>query len=335
MLNQVTSAPQTATIASSLEKTPYLSLIIGVYNEAGNILPMIEQIDRALVNYEYEIIYVNDGSTDATLAELKSVRHHRLVVIDLQKNYGQSAALAAGIDAARGEFVVTLDGDLQNDPADIPAMVRLAEEGDYDLIAGNRAARQDGMVLRKIPSWIANALIRRVSGVRLKDYGCALKVMRADLAKNLGLYGELHRFILILAKLEGARMAQVDVRHHPRRIGQSKYGLGRTLKVVSDLILMVFMKKYLRKPMHLFGNWGILSLLLGLGINGYLLVQKLLGHDIWGRPLLILGVILVLSGLQLITFGIMTELQMRTYYESQDKKPYKVRRVYRNDAAIS
>ncbi|MGV3558360.1 glycosyltransferase family 2 protein [Larkinella arboricola] len=310
---------------------PYLSVVICVYNEEGNIFPMIEQIERALIGYDFEIVYVNDGSSDRTLAELKSVHNDRLVVVDLQTNYGQSLALAAGIDVAKGQYIVTMDGDLQNDPADIPMMLRLAEEGDYDLVAGIRAKRQDGALLRKLPSRIANWIIRQTSGVHLKDYGCALKVFRADLAKSLGLYGELHRFIPVLARLEGARMTQADVQHHPRRIGQSKYGLGRTLKVVSDLILMLFMKKYLRKPMHLFGNWGLMALATGLLINGYLLVQKLMGHDIWGRPLLILGTILVLAGIQLITFGIMTELQMRTYYESQDKKPYKIRRIYKSE----
>lgn len=310
---------------------PYLSIVICVYNEEGNIFPMIEQVERALIGYNFEIVYVNDGSSDRTLAELKAVHNDRLVVVDLQTNYGQSLALAAGIDVAQGQFIVTMDGDLQNDPADIPMMVRLAEEGDYDLVAGIRANRQDGALLRKIPSRIANWIIRQTSGVHLKDYGCALKVFRADLAKNLGLYGELHRFIPVLARLEGARMTQTDVQHHPRRIGQSKYGLGRTLKVVSDLILMLFMKKYLRKPMHLFGNWGLISLMAGLLINGYLLILKILGNDIWGRPLLILGTILVLAGIQLITFGIMTELQMRTYYESQDKKPYKIRRIYKSE----
>ncbi|GAB3934190.1 glycosyltransferase family 2 protein [Larkinella terrae] len=310
---------------------PYLSIVICVYNEEGNIFPMIEQIERALVGYNFEIVYVNDGSSDRTLAELKSVHNDRLIVVDLQTNYGQSLALAAGIDVAKGQFIVTMDGDLQNDPADIPMMVRLAEEGDYDLVAGIRANRQDGALLRKLPSRIANWVIRQTSGVHLKDYGCALKVFRADLAKNLGLYGELHRFIPVLARLEGARMTQTDVQHHPRRIGQSKYGLGRTLKVVSDLILMLFMKKYLRKPMHLFGNWGLIALMAGLLINGYLLILKLMGNDIWGRPLLILGTILVLAGIQLITFGIMTELQMRTYYESQDKKPYKIRRIYKSE----
>ncbi|GAB3340752.1 glycosyltransferase family 2 protein [Larkinella ripae] len=312
---------------------PYLSVVICVYNEAGNIFPMIDQVERALIGYDFEIVYVNDGSSDQTLAELKSVQNERLVVVDLQTNYGQSLALAAGIDVAKGQYIITMDGDLQNDPADIPMMLQWAEEGDFDLVAGIRANRQDGALLRKVPSRIANWIIRQTSGVHLKDYGCALKVFRADLAKSLGLYGELHRFIPVLARLEGARMTQVDVRHHPRRIGQSKYGLGRTLKVVSDLILMLFMKKYLRKPMHLFGNWGLMALAVGLLINGYLLILKLLGHDIWGRPLLILGTILVLAGIQLITFGIMTELQMRTYYESQDKKPYKIRRIYQTVAS--
>ncbi|GAB3912707.1 glycosyltransferase family 2 protein [Larkinella knui] len=310
---------------------PYLSIVICVYNEEGNIFPMIDQVERALIGYDFEMVYVNDGSSDRTLAELRAVHNDRLVVVDLQTNYGQSLALAAGIDVAKGEFIITMDGDLQNDPADIPMMVKIAEEGDYDLVAGIRANRQDGALLRKLPSRIANWIIRQTSGVHLKDYGCALKVFRADLAKNLGLYGELHRFIPVLARLEGARMTQTDVQHHPRRIGQSKYGLGRTLKVVSDLILMLFMKKYLRKPMHLFGNWGLMALMAGLLINGYLLIMKLLGNHIWGRPLLILGTILVLAGIQLITFGIMTELQMRTYYESQDKKPYKIRRIYKSE----
>jgi glycosyltransferase involved in cell wall biosynthesis len=308
---------------------PYLSIVICVYNEEGNIFPMIDQIERALIGYDFEIVYVNDGSSDRTLVELKAVHNDRLVVVDLQTNYGQSLALAAGIDVAQGQYIVTMDGDLQNDPADIPMMLKLAEEGDYDLVAGIRANRQDGALLRKLPSRIANWIIRQTSGVYLKDYGCALKVFRADLAKSLGLYGELHRFIPVLARLEGARMTQTDVQHHPRRMGQSKYGLGRTLKVVSDLILMLFMKKYLRKPMHLFGNWGLIFLMTGLLINGYLLILKLMGQDIWGRPLLILGTILVLAGIQLITFGIMTELQMRTYYESQNKKPYKIRRIYK------
>ncbi|WP_234733505.1 glycosyltransferase family 2 protein [Tellurirhabdus bombi] len=314
---------------------PYLSIVVCVYNEEGNIVPMIEAIDHALIGYEYEIVYVDDGSTDRTLAELKAVNHDGLVVIQLQTNYGQSLALAAGIEKARGQYIVTLDGDLQNDPADIPKMLRKAEEGDFDLVAGIRAKRQDGMLLRKVPSRMANWIIRQASGVHLKDYGCALKVFRADLAKSIGLYGELHRFIPVLAHLEGARMTQMDVQHHPRRIGQSKYGLGRTLKVISDLILMLFLKKYLRKPMHLFGNWGLMALFAGLLIHAYLLIQKALGYEIGGRPLLILGVTLVIGGIQLITFGLMTELQMRTYYESQEKKPYRIRRIYQAERVVA
>ncbi len=233
----------------------------------------------------------------------------------------------AGIDHAEGEFIATMDGDLQNDPTDIPEMLRVAREGGWDMVAGNRANRQDGFILRKLPSRIANYIIRNSSGVQLKDYGCALKVLRADLAKDLGLYGELHRFIPVLAHLEGGKITQVDVKHHPRQFGKSKYGLSRTFKVVSDLLLMLFFKRYMQKPMHLFGNSGLLLLALGLLINGYLLVLKILGQDIWGRPLLLLGMILLLSGIQFITIGITVEIQMRTYFESQQKKPYKIRNL--------
>jgi hypothetical protein len=205
--------------------------------------------------------------------------------------------------------------------------VRLAEEGDWDLVAGNRARRQDGMLLRKMPSKIANYVIRYLTGVALKDYGCALKVFRSDLARDIGLYGELHRFIPVLAHLEGARITQVDVRHHARRHGKSKYGLNRTFKVISDLLLMLFFKKYMQKPMHLFGNVGVVLFLIGGVINLYLMGLKAFGHDIWGKPLLILGLMLVIAGIQLITIGIVIEIQMRTYFESQQKRPYKVRRI--------
>lgn len=306
---------------------PKLSVVVTVYNEEENIRPLIEQIDAALQGYTYEIIYVDDGSTDNTLQELRSRVHPRLKVIELKKNYGQSLALMAGIDYAKGEFIATMDGDLQNDPADIPMMLQAAEKGGWDLVAGNRANRQDDMFLRKIPSRIANYIIRSSTEVSLRDYGCALKVFRSELAKDLGLYGELHRFIPVLAHLEGARITQVDVRHHPRRFGVSKYGLGRTFKVISDLLLMLFFKKYLQKPMHLFGNVGVLVFLIGVLINVYLMALKIMGRDIWGKPLLILGLMLVVAGIQLITIGIVIEIQMRTYFESQQKRPYKIRRI--------
>lgn len=305
-----------------------LSVVITVFNEEENIRPLFDQLVAALEGIDYELIYVDDGSRDDTLAELQKIRHERLRFLEFRKNYGQSMALMAGIDHARGEFIATMDGDLQNDPADLPAMLRLAEGGDWDMVAGIRAKRQDGFVLRKLPSLVANWIIRNAADVHMKDYGCALKVFRSEIAKDLGLYGELHRFLPVLAHLEGARITQVDVRHHARRFGKSKYGLGRTFKVVSDLLLMLFMKKYLRRPMHLFGNFGLVLFLLGAAINGYLGVLKLLGHDIWGKPLLILGLMLVIGGIQLVTVGIVVEIQMRTYYESQQKRPYKVRREY-------
>ncbi len=307
---------------------PKISVVVTVYNEEKNIRPLVQQISEALQGYEYEIVYVDDGSTDNTVAELKALNHERLKIIEFKKNYGQSLALMAGIDHAEGDYIATMDGDLQNDPSDIPAMLKLAEEGDWDMVAGNRANRKDGMFLRKIPSRIANYIIRTAGGVKLKDYGCALKVFKADMAKGLGLYGELHRFIPLLAHLEGARITQVDVKHHPRTFGKSKYGLNRTFKVISDLLLMLFFKKYMQKPMHLFGNIGVLLFAIGLLINLYLVIVKFIGRqDIGDRPLLILGLLLIISGIQFVTIGFVIEIQMRTYFESQDKRPYKVRRI--------
>ena len=318
----------TANSLSPMQTYPYVSVVVCIRNEAGNNLPLIRQIHQALHAYDYELIYVNDGSTDASLTELRSVREYPLKIVDLGRNYGQSLALRAGIDAAQGTYIVTLDGDLQNDPADIPALLHLAEQGDYDLVAGIRANRQDHALLRKLPSRLAGLLISRTLGLRWSDYGCALKVFRADLARRLKLYGELHRFIAVLAHLEGARMTQVPVRHHARQRGQSKYGLSRTLKVICDLLLLVFLKKYMQKPMHLFGSWGILSLLIGTGLSGYWLFQQLLSHPASGHTTLTLGFVFLLAGLQFIGIGFMAELQMRVYYESQDKKPYAVRKIY-------
>ncbi|MCB0552017.1 MAG: glycosyltransferase family 2 protein [Phaeodactylibacter sp.] len=304
-----------------------LSVVVTVYNEELNIKPLFERITRALDGMDYEVVYVDDGSRDNTLKELYSIQHPRLKVVEFRKNYGQSLALMAGIEHAEGEFIATMDGDLQNDPSDIPAMLKLAEEGGFDMVAGERANRKDGMVLRKIPSWIANYIIRHASGVHLKDYGCALRVIRAEIAKDMGIYGELHRFIPVLAYQEGARITQIPVKHHAREFGKSKYGLNRTFKVISDLLLMLFFKKYMQRPMHLFGNTGVFLFGIGALINLYLVVLKLLGHDIWGKPLLILGLMLVIAGIQLVTVGIIIEIQMRTYFESQQKRPYKVRKV--------
>ncbi|MFN8302757.1 MAG: glycosyltransferase family 2 protein [Saprospiraceae bacterium] len=315
--------------------SPYLSVVVCVYNEQENIRPMLAQIDAALAGMDYEIVYVDDGSRDGTLSELKNSGNPRLRILEFRRNYGQSAALAAGIAAARGEWIATLDGDLQNDPADIPLMLQIAGRDELDMLAGVRQKRQDGMFLRKIPSRIANWMIRRASGVYLHDYGCTLKVFRADLAKSLGLYGELHRFIPVLADLEGARMDETPVRHHARQHGKSKYGINRTLRVMSDLLLILFLKRFRHKPMQLFGGWGVVSLLIGSAVLFYLLIEKILGHDIWGRPLLLMGGGLFMAGLQLIALGILAELQVRTYYESQEKKPYKIRCIHEPSTAAS
>ena len=235
--------------------------------------------------------------------------------------------MAAGIEHASGRYIVTLDGDLQNDPADIPMMLEKLKNEKWDVVAGFRQNRQDKALVRKFPSKIANYLIRQLTGVHIRDYGCTLKVFKSEIAKNLGLYGELHRFIPILAVLQGGKITDVPVMHHARIHGQSKYGLGRTLKVMSDLLLMVFFQKYFRRPIHLFGPLGFITLFVGMIINLYLLVVKLMGQDIWGRPLLMLGFLLVLAGIQFLTFGLIAELMMRTYYESQNKKTYVVREV--------
>jgi glycosyltransferase involved in cell wall biosynthesis len=259
------------------------------------------------------------------------IREHadeRINLVELRKNYGQSTAMTAGIDHSKGKYIALIDGDLQNDPSDIPFMLQKLIEEDWDVVAGNRANRQDGMFLRKIPSKIANAIIRRMTGVYIKDYGCTLKIFKREIAEDLGIYGELHRFIPVLAKLQGASITQVDVKHHARIHGTSKYGLNRTFKVMSDLITMVFFRKYIQKPMHLFGSLGFVSLGLGILINTYLLILKLMGQDIWGKPILILGLIFLLGGIQLITFGILAEINVRTYFEGTNRKTYQVRRIF-------
>jgi glycosyltransferase involved in cell wall biosynthesis len=311
-----------------------LSIVVPVMNEEANIKPLLEAVRGALVDYDYEIVLVDDGSTDGTRKEIIDNSDERTKLVELRKNYGQSTAMTAGIDHANARFIAMIDGDLQNDPMDIPFMLELAKKEDWDVVAGNRKKRQDGMFLRKIPSRIANAMIRRMTGVYIKDYGCTLKVFKKEIAEDLGLYGELHRFIPVLAKLQGARITQVDVKHHPRRFGKSKYGIGRTFRVVSDLILMVFFRKYLQKPMHLFGTIGFISFGLGALINLYLLILKILGHDIWGKPMLILGLIFLLGGIQLITIGILAEIAIRTYFESQQKKTYNVRKVYTKEKQV-
>lgn len=305
-----------------------LSVVIPMMNEEDNVKPLFEAVRKALCGIDYELILVDDGSTDKTVELMKKYADERTKIIVFNRNFGQTTAMAAGIDEAKGELIATLDGDLQNDPGDIPMMIAKLESGGWDVVAGRRAKRQDGVFLRKIPSKIANAIIRKTTGVYLHDYGCTLKVFKNEVAKNLGLYGELHRFIPVLAKMYGAKITEVDVRHHPRIHGESKYGLGRTFKVISDLLLMLFMQKYQTKPMHLFGTLGVPMLGIGLLIDFYMFILKLFGENIGHRPLLTLGMLLTLGGIQLITTGFIAELIMRTYFESQNKKPYTIKEIY-------
>lgn len=302
------------------------SVVIPVYNEEESIPLLIDSVAKVLDGYNYELILTDDASTDHTRQAIKSVRHPRVVLIELKKNYGQSSALMSGIDYASGDYIITLDGDLQNDPSDIPMMVDLLEEGDYDLVIGRRAKRKDN-IIRTFPSKVANFIIRNTTRLNVKDHGCALKVFRKETAKGLHLYGESHRFITLISHINGARIAEVPVKHHARKFGVSKYGINRTFKVINDLLLLLFTQKYLQKPIYLFGNIGLLAFVSGLIINVYLLIIKFLGHEIGGRPLLILGVLLIFTGIQLFTTGILADLQMKTYYESQGRRPFEIRKI--------
>ena len=305
-----------------------LSVVIPVMNEEDNIKPLLDEIRKSLKNIDYEVIFVDDGSNDKTVQRIKELADDRVKLIVFSRNFGQTTAMAAGIDAAEGELIATLDGDLQNDPSDIPMMMEKLEKEGWDVVAGRRANRQDGFLLRKVPSKIANWLIRKLTGVYISDYGCTLKLFKSDVAKNLSLYGELHRFIPVLASLYGAKMTEVDVKHHPRIYGKSKYGIGRTFKVISDLMLMLFFQKYATRPMHLFGGVGFFILFLGFLIEFYLLILKLFGESIGERPLFMVGILFIIAGIQLISTGFLAELLMRTYYESQNKKPYVIKEFF-------
>ena len=304
-----------------------LSVVIPLYNEEENVALLTEKIHESLNGYNYQIIYVDDFSTDHTRKVVKDLNDERIHLISLKKNYGQSLALAAGIDYAQGEYIITMDGDLQNDPSDIPQMLGPVVQGDYDVVTGIRQKRKDSLI-KKIPSKIANFLVRRVTKLDIKDNGCALKVFTKDIAKELNLYGEMHRFITLLAHLEGAQIKQIPVKHHARHAGTSKYGLERVFKVVADMMLLLFIRKYFQRPIHLFGIIGVLLVVLGIFINVYLFTIKWgFGEDIGNRPLLIFGMMFILAGIQLFTIGIVMELLIRTYYESQNKRPYRIKNI--------
>lgn len=309
-----------------MDLNKFYSLVIPMYNEEGNAGLLIDRIREAMQGLRYELILIDDASKDGTVQEIREKNDPNVVLIELKKNYGQSSAMMAGFDHASGDYIITLDGDLQNDPSDIPAMVDVLERGNYDLVVGKRQKRQDSSV-RTIPSKIANWIIRKSTKLNISDQGCALKVFTKDTAKDLTLYGENHRFISLMAHLNGARIAEMPVKHHARQFGVSKYGMNRTFKVINDLLLVLFNQKYLAKPIYLFGNIGLITFSLGMIINVYLLIVKLMGNQIGGRPLLILGVLLVFIGIQFFTTGIIIDMLMKTYYESQDKRPFNIRKI--------
>ncbi|ACD96467.1 glycosyltransferase family 2 protein [Trichlorobacter lovleyi] len=306
-----------------------LSIVVPIYFEEDNIRPLYDAITAALAptGLQYEVICVDDGSGDNSFTLLKELAatDQRLRVIRFRRNFGQTAAMAAGFEAARGAVIVPMDGDLQNDPADIPLLLEKIKEG-YDVVSGWRKDRQDTFINRKLPSMIANGLISRLTDVHLHDYGCTLKAYRREVLDGIGLYGEMHRFVPALASRIGARVTELPVRHHPRLYGTSKYGISRTVRVVLDLLTVKFLLSYATKPIQLFGKWGIYSMLLACVTGGAMVYMKLFANTSMNRnPLLILTAFLMFMGIQFITLGLLGELNARTYYESQGKPIYSVR----------
>ena len=309
-----------------------LSIVVPIYNEEESLPFLVNQLLEVLQPMEetFELVLVNDGSSDNSADVIRKLSFEipELVGVLLRKNYGQTAAMAAGFDISSGEIVVTLDGDLQNDPADIPLLVNKIRDG-FDLVSGWRYRRQDAAISRKLPSKIANRLIGKVTGVRLNDYGCSLKAYRKEVLTDMRLYGELHRFLPVLANIEGARITEVKVNHRARQFGSSKYGIDRTFRVLMDLLTVWFMNRFLTRPMYVFGFGGILAIIGSFITSFYLLTIKLLGEDIGNRPLLIFALLLAVTGVQLFGFGLLGELQIRTYHESQNRPIYRIRDTFR------
>ena len=308
-----------------------ISVVVPLYNEEDNVQLLYEEIKGVLdtMAEQAEIVFVDDGSRDRTLAKLEAIQagDDHVRVVSLRRNFGQTAAMTAGFDHARGGIIITMDGDLQNDPHDIPQLVAKLNEG-YDVVTGWRYDRQDPFLSRKLPSQLANRLISWVTGVGLHDYGCTLKAFRREVIDNINLYGEMHRFIPAIASGMGISFTEVKVNHRARRFGTSKYGISRTIRVVLDLITVKFMLSYATRPLHVFGTVGVVSSLLGVTIGLILTVQRqLFGIALANRPLLLLAVLLIFMGIQFITIGLLAELVVRTYHESQKKPIYYVRKV--------
>lgn len=313
---------------------PKLSLVIPLYNEQGNIKKLLEEIETAMRDYpnDWEVVIVDDGSTDGSNTELNqsAIGRQWLRVIRLSKNFGQTAAISAGVDHATGEVIITLDADLQNDPADIPTLLDEMGKG-YDVVSGWRYKRKDNFLLRSLPSIMANYIISLVTGVHLHDYGCTLKAYRQEVIKDIRIYGKLHRFLPALCSWRGASVGEVRVNHRPRTVGHSKYGLNKTFGVILDLITVKFLLDYSQAPMRFFGSLGALMGIAGAGAMVHLLWVKYgLGEAIGDRPLLIIAVLLIIVGIQLLVLGLLTELCVRIYYEAQGKSSYRITKVINN-----
>ena len=307
-----------------------ISIIIPVFNESESISILLDEVISVMTahKFNFELIVVNDGSKDDTGLVLKqlTLKIKELSVISLRKNYGQTAAMSAGFDNSNGDIVITLDGDLQNDPNDIPLLISEINNG-YDLICGWRFDRKDKLINRKIPSKIGNKLIAQVTGLKLHDYGCSLKAFKKEIVDDIKLYGELHRYLPVLANIEGAKIKEIKVNHRSRKYGSSKYGIDRAFRVLMDLLTVWFMNKFLTRPMYGFGIVGIISILISLTMSSYLLVLKVLGEDIGNRPMLMFSLILGIAGVQLFSFGLLSELLIRTYHESQSRPIYRIRSI--------
>ncbi len=317
------------------KKEQFLSVIIPLYNEVDNITPLFQRLNEVLPRsgVPFEVLFINDGSQDGTDAALEKIvsGDGRFKVFHLHRNCGQTAAMMAGIDHARGDILIPMDGDLQNDPVDIGRLLEKLEEG-YDVVSGWRKERKDNPFVRNLPSFFANKLISFISGVKLHDYGCSLKAYRREVIKDVRLYGEMHRFIPIYASWQGARVTEIPVTHHPRRAGKSKYGLNRTVKVILDLIVVKFLADYSQKPIYLFGGFGILNFFIAFLVFLWMLYLKYFAATNFNRtPLPALSVIFVVTGIQSIFIGLIAELLVRTYYESQNKSVYKLKNFTRED----
>ena len=319
------------TYNNSTDESPYLSLIIPVFNEEESLYPLSEKIFSSLqsLKKDYEVIFVDDGSTDGSEGILKDIckKYPKFKAIRFRRNFGQTAAIAAGFDHAKGKVIITIDGDLQNDPEDIPRLLSKLDEG-YDVVSGWRKDRKDNSLTRNFPSHIANWIIGFATGTKIHDYGCTLKAYKSDIIKDVCLYGELHRFIPALANLEGAMVTEIPVTHHERKYGKSKYNLSRTWRVILDLLTVSFLRRYQTRPIQIFGRFGMIAFCLGFIISFILSIQKIFfGASIANRPLLILGVLLILTGIQLLSLGLIAEMQIRTYFESQKKPIYRIREI--------